>query len=71
MKCPIILYKQEGKMKGCKKMKKKEKITQMASSNFDFFKCFFWGGQGTQSVSAQSSDNASPDFLFSTLEAIL
>lgn len=63
MKCPIILYKQEGKMKGCKKMKKKRKLLKWLLAILIFLSVF-WGGQGTQSVSAQSSDNASPDFLF-------
>lgn len=63
MKCPIILYKQEGKMKGCKKMKKKRKLLKWLLAILIFLSVFL-GGQGTQSVSAQSSDNASPDFLF-------
>ncbi|MBC1521267.1 hypothetical protein HB912_06380 [Listeria aquatica] len=44
-------------------MKKKRKLLKWLLAILIFLSVF-WGGQGTQSVSAQSSDNASPDFLF-------
>ncbi|MEN2666149.1 hypothetical protein [Listeria aquatica] len=44
-------------------MKKKRKLLKWLLAILIFLSVFL-GGQGTQSVSAQSSDNASPDFLF-------